>query len=536
MSYQLGALFSPLTLHCLQTNMHSYTQRTLLLALSVIVLLGAFCLQFYVDFGNLLIRWNSDDFSYCYLIPLVFIYLVYTNRGSLRPDEFYPSRSGFVVLFSSGVFYLAGRLGSIETLTYMAIWIAIVGLALLSFGTRTVKTLALPFLILAFIVPLPPFLNNLFTFRLKLISSALSGEMMHLAGISVFREGNIIDLGLTQLQVVDACSGLRYVYPLFLMGLVFAYLFHRKWWERVVIVLATIPISVFSNALRIAITGYLTLNVSPEAAEGFFHGFSGWLIFVVSFVFLALLSLLLKMAMARFSKQVPVKVDRKKACIHTFDPTKIKPSYIWTASVLFVTFWGLNTALASAQIKPTRKTFENFPTVIGDWEGQRSFIRQEILESLWADDYIQIQFANTKTGDVILVFVPYYEYQGTRHTAHSPVSCLLGGGFAPRSRKIISRVFPEPFGQVQLRQMVLEKNSQLLLSNYWFQQRGRIIVSEYANKWYLFWDSITKRRTDGALVRLEMPLREGRDVESAQAVMDAFAQQLLKILPEYVPG
>ena len=84
--------------------------------------------------------------------------------------------------------------------------------------------------------------------------------------------------------------------------------------------------------------------------------------------------------------------------------------------------------------------------------------------------------------------------------------------------------------------MVMEKNRDRLISNYWFQQRGRVIVSEYANKWYLFWDSLFKRRTDGALVRLEMPLRRGQTVEEAQAVMDSFTRHLMKILPEYVPG
>ena len=83
--------------------------------------------------------------------------------------------------------------------------------------------------------------------------------------------------------------------------------------------------------------------------------------------------------------------------------------------------------------------------------------------------------------------------------------------------------------------MVLEKNRQLLLSNYWFYQRGRVIGDAYTNKWFLFYDSLTKRRTDGALVRIEMPLREGQTVEQGQAVMDAFTQELMEILPAYVP-
>ena len=504
--------------------------------LSFAVLAASFCLQHYVGFGNMLSRWNSEDFSYCYLVPPLFVYLVYTNRRSLKVHELRPSLLGFVILFFSGLLYLGGNLGSIETLTSVAIWVAVIGVALLLVGIRIVKSLAFPFLILAFIVPLPPFLNNLFTFKLKLISSALSVKMMHIGGLSVFREGNIIDLGFTQLQMVDACSGLRYVYPLLLMGLVFGYLFHKRWWERVIMALATIPISVFANALRIAITGYLTINVSPQVAEGFFHGFSGWLIFMVSLMFLAIVSWLVKLSKSRLTGQWPAQEKKTNPNADFLDLSNIRQSYLWIASALFLVFWGVNTALVSAQIKPLRKTFEEFPTVIGDWQGERSYMSEEILDSLWADDYVQIHFSNTRTGDMLLVFVPYYEYQETRHTAHSPVSCLLGGGFAPRSREIIQSNFPPPFGHVEIRQMVLEKDGKLLLSNYWFQQRGRIIVSEYRNKWYLFWDSVTKRRTDGALVRLEMPLRPYQNVKAAQAVMDSFTQELMKILPEYVPG
>jgi EpsI family protein len=89
---------------------------------------------------------------------------------------------------------------------------------------------------------------------------------------------------------------------------------------------------------------------------------------------------------------------------------------------------------------------------------------------------------------------------------------------------------------VKIKQMVFEKGNEFLLSNYWFQQRGRIVVNEYRNKWYMFFDSITRRRTDGALVRIEMVVPPGQTVDEAQAVMDAFTMELMKILPEYVPN
>jgi exosortase D (VPLPA-CTERM-specific) len=506
------------------------------IGIALAILAGAFCLQYHTVFGNLVRRWNSEDFEYCYLVPFIFLYLLYTNRESLKGHERSPALSGLIVIGFSGVLYLAGQLGSMETLTYVGIWMAVIGLSLTLCGPGMTKNLAFPLLVLAFIVPLPPFLNRLFTFKLKLLSSALSVKMMQASGLSVFREGNIVDLGLTQLQVVDACSGLRYVYPLVFMGLLFGYFFQKKWWERLVVLFATIPIAVFSNALRIAITGYLSKKVSPDMADSFFHSFSGWLIFMVSLGFLLCLSGLLRVIRPAHAKGAPERLEQRRPPPRPFDLNQLKPSYVWMASVLFFFFWGLNATFASALIRPSRTSFEKFPTRIGDWIGERTLLREEILDALWADDYVQIRFTHLSTRDVLWLFAPYYEYQGTRHTAHSPVSCLVGSGFAPASRTVLGRNWPPTFGQVEIRQMVLARDGELLLSNYWFQQRGRVIVSEFANKWFLFWDSLTRRRTDGALVRLEMPLKQGRDIRQAQGVMDAFTRELVRILPQYIPG
>ena len=95
--------------------------------------------------------------------------------------------------------------------------------------------------------------------------------------------GNVIDIGVTQLQVVDACSGLRYLFPLIALGMVYVYFFERVLWKRVFCVAATIPIAVLTNGLRIGVTGIMTKFLGAKAAEGFFHGFSGWLLFLASF-------------------------------------------------------------------------------------------------------------------------------------------------------------------------------------------------------------------------------------------------------------
>ncbi|MGD9161318.1 MAG: VPLPA-CTERM-specific exosortase XrtD [Desulfobacteraceae bacterium] len=502
---------------------------------SLLMLIISFVLLYKTDFDNILIRWGQGDLSYCYLVPVIFLYLLYLKADVFRAFEQKPSSSGIVLLVSSAIIYFCGRQGSLETLTYISIWLSLIALFLILFGKDIARNLAFPFVILGFIVPVPPFLNNLFTFKLKLISSYLAVKIMQLIGLSVFREGNIIDMGITQLQVVDACSGLRYVYPLLLMGFIFAYMFNKKWWERLVVILSTIPISIVTNSLRIAVTGYLTIKVSPDAAEGFFHDFEGWLIFMVSFVMLAIFSYLMKALSKKIHGDIPADNVYPVSDSAVINLKNTKISCIWISIVLFFSLWGVNHLFTSSQFTPERRSFETFPLTIDEWEGRKSYINPEIMKELWADDYIQASFQNKNTGDYLLFFVPYYEYQKNRHTAHAPAACLVGSGYAPLSKKTIKRKFPSPFGDVEIGQLVLEKRGQRLLSNFWFHGRGRVVASEYLNKWYLFYDSVTKHRTDGALVRIEMPINKGQSVEEAQKIVDDFTLKVLEILPRYVP-
>ncbi|MBN1627894.1 MAG: VPLPA-CTERM-specific exosortase XrtD [Deltaproteobacteria bacterium] len=504
--------------------------------LPLVILIAILSLQFHKDINNMIRRWNNEDLSYGYLVPLVFVYLIYLRRDVFKSFSFSPSYSGIILFCLSGTFYIAGKTGSLETFTYLSIWISIISVFLILFGTHTVKRLAFPFVILGFIIPVPEYLNQMFTFRLKIISSELSATMMRWAGLSVFRDGNVIDLGVTQLQVVDACSGLRYVLPLLLMGFIFAYLFHKSRLERLVVIGMTIPISILANAMRIAVTGYLTLKVSHEVAQGFFHGLSGWMVFMISFILLVLFGRIIRRHDRVREAEKTGSADIDSSTIEDMKGlSRSKLYFLWSACFVCLFFWGCGALLSSPTVKVARKSFENFPDSIGEWRGSKTFLEEDILKSLWADDYVMISFKNEKFPNTLLLLVPYYDYQGPKHTAHAPASCLIGGGYALLSKRVISRDFPPSHEKVKIGQMILEKGDQKILSNYWFQGRGRIIAGEYSNKWYLLWDSITRRRSDGALVRIETTVDKGQAIEDVQNIMDIFTGQLMGVLTEYIP-
>jgi hypothetical protein len=231
--------------------------------------------SFWFGFQKLHLRWDSGDNNYCYLIIPVFIYLLWDRRsqgsgfrvprwnppgggqqsciplgkqGSRRKEdetgeesteeveqsEKYGFRFGefswnvlgiIPVLLSIGLIFV-GELGSVETLMYMGIWGCVVGIVFTLYGWR-IRYLIFPLIILAFIVPLPPFINRMLTFQLKLAASSIAVLMLRGTGLTVFQEGNIIDLGITQLQVVDACSGMRYLMPLILIALLVGHFYGK---------------------------------------------------------------------------------------------------------------------------------------------------------------------------------------------------------------------------------------------------------------------------------------------------------------------
>ncbi len=488
---------------------------------------AAFLVAFWPVFQKLGLRWNSGDNSYGYVIAPMFIYLCWEKRHTFRFGEFSWNFLGLLPVLMSVLLIIAGELGSVETFMFIGVWGCIVGAMFVLYGFR-LRQLLFPLLILLFIVPLPPFVDRMLTFNLKMAASSLSVMMMRLSGVTVFQEGNIIDLGISQLQVVDACSGLRYLVPLLLLALFVGHFYSRGWWRKGLLIMLVVPLSVFLNALRIWLTGLLTVNGHAKLAENFFHDFSGWLIFMVAAMLLYGSHLILK--------QIgPLKSEKQQNDPGAGPSSYLKPLVLTT--IICLIFAVSATALKnlpSARNLPERSTFDEFPMIIGNWEGKRSYLSVEIMDSLWADDYISAAFRNLEKPNSIYLLIPFYEYQSTRHTAHAPQSCLLGGGWtilasADRTANVGNG------RDLSIRTMLMQKDGSRVLASYFFFQRGRVITSPWWNKGYLLLDAFTKRRTDGALVRVEITVAPGQTEEHAFMVLEEFMVDLWEIIPEYVP-
>ena len=258
--------------------------------------------MFLLLYRNVLVKlvhdWYFDDnYSHGFLIIPLALYLAWERRRRFAETSNQPGPLGLVVVAGSIAVLLAGVLGSELFLTRISILGTVAGSVLFLFGWRRMKVLAFPIAMLFLMIPLPAIIFNQIAFPLQLLASRVGEATLTAAEIPVLREGNVLVLANTTLEVAEACSGIRSLVSLLTLGIVFGYFTDNRLWMRVVIALSTVPIAIVTNGGRVAGTGIAAHRFGPQAAQGFLHEFSGWMVFVVAFLMmLALQRVLLWLA------------------------------------------------------------------------------------------------------------------------------------------------------------------------------------------------------------------------------------------------
>ena len=256
-----------------------------------LVVLSAALLWLYAPvLYRLVAQWVHDpNYSHGFFVPAFSLYVLWQKRDRLRRLPRRPSWSGLLILAIAVAVLTAGTLGAELFLSRTSFLIAIAGLVVLFFGWNYLRAVLFPWLFLLLMIPIPNILFNQITFPLQLLASKAAALVLPLLGVPVLREGNVIQLPVMTLEVAEACSGIRSLMSLATLSIIYGYLLETRISTRVLLALAAIPIAVIANGLRIIGTGLLVQYWDPEKAEGFFHAFSGWLIFVVSLILLFLL-------------------------------------------------------------------------------------------------------------------------------------------------------------------------------------------------------------------------------------------------------
>jgi exosortase D (VPLPA-CTERM-specific) len=422
----------------------------------------------------------------------------------------------------------------------------VVGLCLLHFGIEKLRVILFPIFFSLAMFPLPAFINNRLSLKLKLISSRIGVEAMQWMGMTAYREGNIIDLGFTQLQVVDACNGLRYLFPLIVLAILVTHFSNSALWKKVIVVLSSIPISIFVNGLRIASVGLLVPVFGPKVAEGFFHDFSGWIIFMISFGILLAEFWILNRIFKENKKTEDKGGKNKVACEKSARPQDHSageriarqgafPLQFLLAVLLLGTTATIAQTVNFREEVPITRSFNQFPLRVGEWVGQLQTMDQKFIHELDLSDYIIVTYRKGSSPPVNF-YSTYYESQRKGESIHSPSSCLPGSGWefqqAGRTEINLSKDSNIRF---PVRRAVMSNAGHKQLSYYWFPMRGRVLTNIWEMKLYNFIDALTQQRTDGALARLITPIGNNETIEDADARLQGFTRELVPVLNEFLP-
>jgi exosortase len=260
-------------------------------------ILAALSLWLYAPtLAHLIGQWSHDpNFSHGFFVPLFSAFVVWQERETLAKLSVHPSWSGLLILAFALLVLIVGQMGAEIFLARVSLLFMLSGLIVLFLGWGFLHALSFPLAFLLLMIPIPSIVFNQITFPLQILASKVAAATLPVLGVPILREGNVINLPTMALEVADACSGIRSLMSLVTLAIIYGYLMEKRLAVRWALAIAAIPISVGANSVRIIGTGLLVQYWDPDKAQGFFHTFSGWLIFVVSLLLLYLFHGLLRL-------------------------------------------------------------------------------------------------------------------------------------------------------------------------------------------------------------------------------------------------
>jgi len=497
---------------------------------------------FWIGFVSLGQSWMTAEYSYGPLIPLISAYLLLRELRQTPPAP--PGtpadhRPGIALVLFALVFGIFGNLVRIpDVVTYaFIIWVA--GVTLVGFGWAQGKRHQLPVLHLIFMLPLPQFVFWKVTIALQLISSQLGVWFIEQMGIPVFLEGNVIDLGVYQLQVAEACSGLRYLFPILSFSYLTGILYRGPFWHKVVLFVMAAPLTIFMNSFRIGVIGVLVNAYGIGQAEGFLHLFEGWVIFGMCIALLFCLALgLQRLTPHPLPLSEVLDLDTEGMLPQARRLLGIGATRgLMTAALLSVVVAGAFVLTpAPPRIEVARDSFSQFPRQLGGWTGRALELDPATQDVLKASDYVNITYAAPDQATSVNFFSAWYLKQTEGSGIHSPAVCLPVGGWEVSTIEPVQISIPGTvYGNFTVNRAVIQKGVSRQLVYYWFEQRGRRMTNDYLAKASVVWDSLTIGRTDGALVRFVTPIGPDETDAAAASRMQAFMAVLMPKLPAYIP-
>jgi exosortase D (VPLPA-CTERM-specific) len=509
--------------------------------------------------------WTDENYSHGLLVPFVIGFIIWMEFDELKKVR--KSASvwlGGSIVICAFLMFLAGTLSAELFTQRVSFFLMLVGIIVYFFGTKIIRLLVVPFVLLLLAIPIPQVIFNKIAFPLQIWASQAAVWGIRLFEVPTVRKGNVIEIlpnGATQiiaLEVVEACSGIRSLMTLMTLALILAYFTRTKrefadkgwfdflknydFWRAVILMLSAIPIAVLTNAARVTATGVLTYYYGKQATEGTLHESLGWMVYVVALGLLFAVNYSLKrLQIKNFKLPNKPEITDTNSEFQTseLDDKKISstPFLPFSSSALIVVLViggvFINWFERRGEAEVQRKSLAELPQTLGNWrqKGDEMRFGEQTESVLRVSDYTQREYRlpDNRSGNL---YVGYYASQRSGATYHSPQNCLPGAGWTMREPQIIEIKLPsgKTFTANRYR---IENGVYDAIMIYWYQGRGRTEANEYRDKINTVWDSVLRRRTDGALVRVMTSV--GGDEQHATKDAIDLSAQLADKLGEFVP-
>lgn len=497
--------------------------------------------------------WTDDNYSHGLLVPFVIGYIIWLDfdglRNSRKGSEIW---LGLLTAAFAVILLLGGTLGAELFTQRISLIFMLAGIVVYFFGRQILRRLLVPFALLLLAIPIPQIIFNKIAFPLQIWASQVADWGIRMLGIAAVRKGNVIELipiGATQvvsLEVVEACSGIRSLMTLVTLGLILGYFTRERrnslvqTWRQLVgnpdsirialLMLSAVPIALLTNAGRVTTTGVLAYFYGQATVEGGWHDISGSIVFLTALLLLIAVNFGLRRILRPFVPK-DVEGDYRSEEHSNLSTVSERQTVLLFIAILIGGIF-INWFQQRGEVRMERQPLNEIPAQLGIWQQKGLDVRfdAESEKVLRATDYVMRDYFGP--GKRLNLYVGYYESQRTGATYHSPQNCLPGTGWELKEPQLLE--ISTPGGRnFKVNRYIVQRGSHREILIYWYQGRGRITANEYEDKIYTSIDSVLKRRSDGAMVRIMTPVGkdEARSLEAALELSSLLADNMTPFLP-----
>lgn len=483
--------------------------------------------------------WTDDNYSHGLIVPVLIAFIIWFEFDRFRRAAGEPAMVlGFSLITAAALMLLAGTMASVLYVQRLSLVVMAAGVLSFFFGRTLLKALLIPFVLLVLAIPLPQILFNKVALPLQLLASKIADRGIGFLGIPSDRYGNVIDIQpigggeIVSLEIVEACSGIRSLMTLITLGLILGYftrerrhryvnslrtlIFDRDVVRTIILMAAAIPIALITNAGRVIFTGVLAHRYGADGIEGTWHDLSGSAVFICALALLLALNLALKRILGH---EESLGLNGRGIADVPHDHPRVTTLHFgYVLAAILMCGLLVNWFQYRGEIVAERKPLREIPSVLGGWEQRNPDIRfdPETEKVLRADDYVMRDYYGP--GKRLNLYVGFYASQRSGATYHSPLSCLPGAGWEMVDRELMEITSPQG-RRILVNRYTVRQGEHWEILIYWYQGRGRTTHNEYVDKLFTSFDSVTKRRSDGGIVRIMTPV--GRDPQrSLDAAID----------------